>query len=113
MNKVFDKIKPWVYLDDQGKADAVRLAAQVGLDQIDYRQYRLCKTGSKNPSRYYGDTFENPPGYPSLVSNGEFVWLYFDERDGWFKTSPVLRCEPKGEGFLVETENSYYELKAV
>jgi hypothetical protein len=90
-------------------------ATRIGLNLIDYdKRYHLIKTGKKvhgclmNSSvpleEYvvYGDI--------RLLGDNRFVWIFVSNIDEWFKTSPVLECSQTEDGFLIETENSFYKL---
>jgi hypothetical protein len=104
------------------KSQVKRVATLIGLDQIDYGvTYSLVKIGAKK---------ESSLGYPDAmvaIKEGEFelvgvntdegclVWLVGYESLGfnWFKTSPVKSCKKIKNGFRIETENSFYELRKV
>lgn len=92
-------------------------ARALGLDVIDFdKTYSLHKMGAKKKSSYgYADSMVAiDKGFPFVVGSIEqgkvYVWLML-EGNGWWKTSPVVKCTP-GKGVInIETENSLYELR--
>jgi hypothetical protein len=99
------------------KSKIKREAAIVGLDLIDYNElYKLVKVGSKDEAEHefvalIRGTFQIV-GAPDPNSNRTLVWLAGTWVNGdWYKTSPVLKCMKSGDNFVIETENSFYELR--
>lgn len=95
---------------DEGREFGSRVAKTMGLDQIDFdNEYKIEKTGAKNESPFMPEKFTRV-GDPVICSDGEFVWLALLRGFSWFKTSPIVSFKKDGDKFLIETENSYYEL---
>lgn len=92
---------------------ARKLAKKVGLSKVKTSTlYTLFKTGAKNTSPYgYSDVMECGTGNLYLAAREDYVWVILFGDSKWFKTSPVLSCTPIDNGFKIETENSYYELR--
>jgi hypothetical protein len=103
------KIHPHV----QDKDNAKKLARATGLNKIKAKvMYTLQKTGSKNASPHgYGDTMDCGRGNVTIVAQDNYVWILLSSPSDWFKTSPVLSCTKIDDGFKIETENSFYELR--
>lgn len=104
------------------KSQVKRVATLIGLDQIDYKvPYRLVKTGAKRSSSlgYPDEMVAIGEGVFTLVGantdEGCLVWFVGYETRGfnWFKTSPIKSCKKIKNGFKIETENSFYELRRV
>lgn len=101
------------------KSKIKRLATSNGLSQIDFKQkYTLTKLGAKNKSSlgYPDRMVAIDSGEAFLVgaeqNEKEYIWIVlFGNNDDWFKTSPILSClKTDKNSYLIETENSYYEL---
>jgi hypothetical protein len=80
---------------------------ELGLDKIKHIPYDVYKVGSKTGS--VEQERRVITGVPTLCGNSDAVWLLI-EAGTWYKTSPVVSCVQSDNGFLVETENSVYEL---
>jgi hypothetical protein len=102
------------------KSEIKRVATLLGLNQIDFDEtYSLYKLGAKNASRlgYPDKMLAMRAGGVAIVGVVEeektHVWIVVESLRDWFKTSPIVSCKKDGENFLIETENSYYELRKV
>ena len=97
--------------NDKNKEFAKRVAKTMDLDQIDFnKEYELEKTGAKNKSAFFTDKGLKRSGEPTIVSDGEYVWILLSSGFTWFKTSPIVSFKKNGSNFLIETENSYYTM---
>lgn len=95
------------------KAEIRSIAELRGLNLIDFRKtYSLAKTGAKRKSANgYPDrmiaVLSSKVSVVGTVQHGEvFVWIAV----GNFVTSPVVSCKKLGDKYLIETENSFYQL---
>lgn len=100
---------------DDATSDVIKeIAITKGLDIINFNSlHRLYKIGEKNNSSTI-EILEKKcvgQGELSLVGNEEFVSLYITSLREWFRTSPIVSCNKKGDSIIVETFNSFYELK--
>lgn len=96
-------------------ADTIKDIAQAkGLGDINYDSYYfMYKIGQKiskdviemQVKTYVGN------GCVCLIGNESLVALYLSNLQEWFKTSPVVSCKKNNDTFIIETENSFYELK--
>lgn len=96
-------------------ADAIKDVAQTkGLGDINYdSSYRMYKIGHKvsggiiemQEKTYVGE------GLVRLIGDGTFVALYLFNINEWFKTSKIVSCKKNTDNFIIETNNSFYELK--
>ena len=107
-------------LAEKHKDDIVYVAEMIGLDAIDYdKPYSLFKTRAKTASSvgYPDKMLALKFGYFCLTgtvdkATGEIlVWLAGESFSEWFVTSPILSCVKIGKKYVIETRNSYYELK--
>ena len=100
---------------NDSQADVIReMAISIGLDAIDYKKmHRLYKIASKDSYSFAIELKEkrlSGKGDIQLLGSGKYVWLYMEDGLTWFKTSPIISCKSTGSGFILETENSFYEL---
>lgn len=94
------------------------LAVKTGLININPNtEYMFCKVGEKKVSSmgYPSRMLALERGDVSLVGatkdGTDHIWIVITNQDEWYKTSPVLSClKQENNIFLIETENSYYEL---
>jgi hypothetical protein len=94
-------------------ADIIKSIAHTkGLAEIDYEKcYRLYKIGSKGSSIEAFEPKYVAHGEVSLIGLSKFVWIHIANLTSWFKTSPIIHCKKQEDGFIIETENSFYKLK--
>lgn len=113
------RIKDFGFSDCSDK-ELMKVAKKLGLDRLNYdKLYTLNKVGQKNSS---------PLGYPSKMiaieraipsifghkdDNKLSIRLYFGNNRYFFATSSILSLKKKKKKglFLIETENSFYELQ--
>lgn len=111
---MLNKMKVHRALDDATSDIIKEIAVTKGLDVINFDNvYRMYKIGEKNDSSTIEILEKRCVGQGELVlvGNKEFVSLYITSLREWFKTSPVISCNKKGNSIIVETWNSFYELK--
>jgi hypothetical protein len=100
---------------DDATSDIVKeIAISKGLDIINFNnQYRMYKVGEKNNSSTIEVLEKRCVGQGELllVGGDEFVSLYISGLREWFRTSPIISCNKKGDSIIIETWNSFYELK--
>jgi hypothetical protein len=99
---------------DDATSDAIKqVASAKGLDKINYNNcYRMYKVGNKNSESI--EVIEKKcvgAGEIRLIGNEEFVSLYISGLREWFRTSPIISCNKKKNSIIIETMNSFYELK--
>jgi hypothetical protein len=96
-------------------ADIVKeIALAKGLDKLDYnKRYNLYKVGSKLKSNAINIQEEARvfEGSIQLTGSENSVCLLVTRLRDWFRTSPIIACTKGRMGFIIETENSFYELK--
>lgn len=97
-------------------ADLVRdLALTKGLEKINYEKpYTLSKIGSKDKNGAFivhekHTILKNCK--LSLIGTSTFVCIYFTSPHNYMSTSKVISCTKKKSCYIIETENSFYELK--
>lgn len=109
-----NNIKVHNVIDDKTSDIIKELAVSKGLDVINFdSMYRMYKVGEKNNSSTIEAIEKRCVGRGKLVivGNEEFVSLYISGIREWFKTSPIVSCNKKEKSIIIETWNSFYELK--
>lgn len=90
------------------------IAVAKGLDEIDYdKRHSLYKVGSKaeNGAIEMQERKFIARGSVELLGNDKFVCVYVNNISDWFRTSPIVSCKKNDNGVILETMNSFYELK--
>lgn len=90
------------------------IAITKGLDEINYNtNHSLYKIGSKTSDGAVEMQERKfvTRGTVQLLGDGTFVCLYVNNFHDWFRTSPIISCKKNSNGVILETANSFYELK--
>lgn len=90
------------------------IAITKGLDDIDYnKKHSLYKVGSKakDGAIEMQERKFVARGSVELLGNEKFVCIYVSNITDWFRTSPIVSCKKNNNGIILETMNSFYELK--
>jgi hypothetical protein len=105
-------MKIFCFVDEKHHKGILKNAKGVGLDKIDYnKSYDFYKIRSKHSSRSQEGYVIR--GSVVLLGIDKVVWIMVSGTNNWYKTSPILSCTPIENGFNIETENSFYELRNV
>jgi hypothetical protein len=90
-------------------AKLLATAKRVGLDSIQNwsARYRITKVAGKtdNTSHQYSGRI--------YIIGSEDIGLYLWSRDEWFRTSNIVLCVRVNDHYVIETRNSYYELRMI
>jgi flavodoxin len=101
-------------LNDEVSDIVKQIAETKGLSQLDFeKSYRVYKIGSKskNGAIEMEEKRRVATGMVELTGNDKCVCLFMRGFKDWFKTSAVMSCSKNSNGYILETENSFYELK--
>jgi hypothetical protein len=106
--KIYNNIEP------ERMATIKQIASSNGLEALDFNKpYKLYKIGSKTKDG--GIKIQEQDlvagGLIQLVGTENSMCLLLLGAVNWFRTSEVLSCKKNESGFIIETLNSFYELR--
>lgn len=107
-------MKVYSQINDETADFIKQIALTKGLEKLDYgKRHSLYKVGSKTASGAIEmqEKVFIARGSIELLGTNKFVCLYISDLSGWFRTSPVSSCKKNNSSFIIETANSFYELK--
>lgn len=107
------KIKLHSAIPEEDRSIVKKQAKKKGFGLLDYdKYYTLSKIGSKHYKHSHAEIIIRE-GQVQIVGSSKHVsLLVLGNRIGeWFRTSPVESVRKVGKTFIVETQNSTYELK--
>ena len=70
-------------------------------------------SAKKKSSRGYPDKFDVIYGSVNFHYGEDFVVLYIQNHNEWFKTSPIVKWKKVKKGYEFETKNSHYLLQKI
>lgn len=106
------KIQPVV---DPKYHAAIRARAKaLGLNDLSSRaRYKLTKTGFTWKDEIVEGHDAKQCGRVSLIGNDRGICIYITENGDWWSTSIIVNCSSITGIFVLETENSFYQLERI
>lgn len=107
-------MKIYSQINDETADFVKQIALTKGLEKLNYNKHHsLYKVGSKaaNGDIEMQEKVFVAKGSIELLGTDKFVCLFISDLSGWFRTSPINSCKKNKSSFIIETANSFYELK--